>query len=64
MSLLLNFILYFPENKIEYFYGFLQMAPFIVLAVLAVVFFKKISRKEEEKAKQLYQQLSEKDREK
>lgn len=59
MEWLLNFILYFPENKIEYLYGFLQMIPFIILAVVAIIFFKKISRKEEEKANELLKKLSE-----
>ncbi|PAQ13766.1 hypothetical protein CD798_13960 [Bacillaceae bacterium SAOS 7] len=53
-SFVLNMLyLYFPEDKSEYIPAAISMAVFMTAAVLFFLFMKKISKKEEEKAKEL-----------
>ncbi|MGM7634080.1 hypothetical protein [Bacillus sp. Hm123] len=53
-SFVLNmFYLYFPEDKSEYIPAAISMTIFVTAAVLVFLFVKKISKKEEEKAKEL-----------
>jgi len=63
-KMFLPFILYFPEDKSEYLTSFLQMIPFLLLAVLSLWFFIRISKKEEQKAEELYKKISEKEKDK
>ncbi|TYR78756.1 hypothetical protein FZC66_18290 [Priestia megaterium] len=49
--------LYFPEDKSEYIPAFIWMGIFTVGAVLAWRFVIVISRKEEQKAKQLEEEM-------
>lgn len=49
--------LYFPEDKTEYIPASISLAVFAAMAFLAFRWFKRVSRKEEEKAKQLEEQI-------
>ncbi|MBO0992018.1 hypothetical protein IPU53_03040 [Bacillus sp. SD088] len=56
----LNIIpMYFPEDKTEYIPAFIQLALVVIVAGLVVFFFKKISKKQEAKAKELEERLKE-----
>ena len=50
--------LYFPEDKSEYFPAFLTLAIFVLVALLAFVFIKKLSKKQELKTKELEEQIN------
>lgn len=62
-KMFLPFILYFPEDKSEYFTSFLQMIPFLILAILTLWFIIRISKKEEKKADEVWKKMSEKENE-
>ena len=49
--------LYFPEDKSEYIPAFLSLSVFLIACILVFVWVRKISRKEEERARQLEKQL-------
>ncbi|WP_243290484.1 hypothetical protein [Bacillus sp. FJAT-47783] len=57
--MILPFIVYFPQDKSEYFGAFLQMIPFIVLAFVAVWFFKRVSKREQQEADELMKKIKE-----
>ncbi|MDQ0163897.1 hypothetical protein [Bacillus alveayuensis] len=59
--MILPFILYFPEDKSDYISAFVQMVPFLILAIATFWFLIRISKKEEKKADELFKKLSEKD---
>lgn len=53
-SFVLNmFFLYFPEDKSEYIPALISMSVFVVAAVIFFLFVRRLSKKEEEKAKKL-----------
>lgn len=49
--------LYFPENKAEYVPGFIWFGIGVVLAVIALYWLIRTSRRQEEKSKQLEEEL-------
>jgi DMSO/TMAO reductase YedYZ heme-binding membrane subunit len=51
------FFLYFPEDKTEYIPAVINLVIFMVLAILAMRFFIKISKREEKKALELERQM-------
>ncbi len=55
----LMFLLYFPEDKREYIPAFATMALFVLAAVAVWRLIIKISKKEEEKTKELEAKLKE-----
>ncbi|OXS77625.1 hypothetical protein [Domibacillus enclensis] len=59
MNLLLGFgnFLYFPEDKSEYIPAAISMSVFVLMAVLAFLLIKRVSKKEEEKTKHLEEQI-------
>lgn len=60
----LMFLLYFPEDKTEYIPAFATMAIFILAAVAVWRFIIKVSKKEEEKTKELEAKLKEQENKK
>ncbi|MBG9929885.1 hypothetical protein ABD94_02535 [Bacillus aryabhattai] len=60
----LMFLLYFPEDKREYIPAFATMAIFVLAAVAVWRLIIKISKKEEEKTKELEAKLKEQDNKK
>lgn len=60
----LMFLLYFPEDKTEYIPAFATMAIFVLAAVAVWRLIIKISKKEEEKTKELEAKLKEQDNKK
>ncbi|OZI11339.1 hypothetical protein CEW92_12215 [Bacillaceae bacterium SAS-127] len=53
-SFVLNmFFLYFPEDKSEYIPALISMSAFVLAAVIFFLFMRRLSKKEEEKAKEL-----------
>ncbi|MBY0063857.1 MULTISPECIES: hypothetical protein [Priestia] len=60
----LMFLLYFPEDKTEYIPAFATMAIFVLAAVAVWRFIIKVSKKEEEKTKELEAKLKEQDNKK
>lgn len=58
-NLLLGFgnFLYFPEDKTEYIPAAISMLFFLLMAVAAFLFIKRVSKKEEKKTKQLEEQI-------
>lgn len=57
MSVMLE--MYFPENKLEYIPAFMLVLIFVLITVLVINQFIKISKKEEEKALLLEKRLME-----
>jgi predicted component of type VI protein secretion system len=60
----LMFLLYFPEDKTEYIPAFATMALFVIAAVAVWRLIIKISKKEEEKTKELEAKLKEQENKK
>ncbi|MEW4266368.1 hypothetical protein Q0N30_21990 [Priestia megaterium] len=60
----LMFLLYFPEDKTEYIPAFATMAIFVLAAVAVWRFIIKVSKKEEEKTKELEAKLKEEENKK
>ncbi|AJI22218.1 hypothetical protein H8R29_26075 [Priestia megaterium] len=60
----LMFLLYFPEDKTEYIPAFATMAIFVLAAVAVWRFIIKVSKKEEEKTKELEAKLKEQENKK
>ncbi|MGG3193823.1 hypothetical protein [Priestia aryabhattai] len=60
----LMFLLYFPEDKTEYIPAFATMAIFVLAAVAVWRFIIKVSKKEEEKTKELEAKLTEQENKK
>ncbi len=60
----LMFLLYFPEDKTEYIPAFATMALFVIAAVAVWRLIIKISKKEEEKTKDLEAKLKEQENKK
>ena len=60
----LMFLLYFPEDKTEYIPAFATMAIFVLAAVAVWRLIIKISKKEEEKTKELEAELKEQENKK
>ncbi|MED3979437.1 hypothetical protein [Priestia megaterium] len=60
----LMFLLYFPEDKREYIPAFATMAIFVLAAVAVWRLIIKISKKEEEKVKELEAKLKEQENKK
>jgi large-conductance mechanosensitive channel len=60
--MLINFVLglflYFPEDKSEYIPAFISMTIFFILAVITFLLIKKVSKKEEEKTRELEEQIN------
>jgi hypothetical protein len=56
MYLLFSFM-YFPEDKTEYIPAVISLVIFSIFAYLAMRLFIKISKREEQKAKELEEQL-------
>jgi hypothetical protein len=54
---ILNLFLYFPEDKTEYIPAGITFTLFFIAAVLAMRLIVKISKRQEEKAKELEEQL-------
>lgn len=51
------FFLYFPEDKTEYIPAAISMLIFTIAAVIVFMYFKKISKREEEKVNKKYGQV-------
>jgi putative Mn2+ efflux pump MntP len=51
------FYLYFPEDKSEYIPAFISFLLFMIICILTYRFFVKLSRREENKAKELEKKL-------
>ncbi|KJL05333.1 MULTISPECIES: hypothetical protein [Priestia] len=60
----LMFLLYFPEDKTEYIPAFATMTIFVLAAVAVWRFIIKVSKKEEEKTKELESKLKEQENKK
>jgi preprotein translocase subunit YajC len=60
----LMFLLYFPEDKTEYIPAFATMAIFVLAAVAVWRLIIKVSKKEEEKTKELEAKLKEQENKK
>lgn len=58
IAFILGLFLYFPEDKSEYIPAAISMTIFFILAVIAFLFIKKISKKEEEKTRELEEQIN------
>lgn len=56
-SYVLAMFLYFPEDKSEYIPAVIKLVIITILAILAMRLIIKISKRDEEKAKQLEEQL-------
>lgn len=54
----LGLFLYFPEDKTEYIPAVIQLVLITVLAYFAVRFFMKLSKKEEQKSKELEEKIN------
>lgn len=50
--------LYFPEDKSEYIPAFISMSIFMLVAVGFFIFIKRISRKQEEKTKEMEERIN------
>jgi Zn-dependent protease with chaperone function len=57
VSYILDFMLYFPEDKREYIPAAITCMIFLIAAILTTRLIMKISRYQEEKAKRLEEQL-------
>jgi energy-converting hydrogenase Eha subunit H len=57
LNYILNLFLYFPEDKSEYIPAVITFTLFMIAAVLAMRFIIKISKRQEEKAKEFEEQL-------
>lgn len=51
------FFLYFPEDKTEYIPAVISFSIFLVFCILTFLWVKKISRKQEERAKEMEKRL-------
>ncbi|OCA81399.1 hypothetical protein [Pseudobacillus wudalianchiensis] len=51
------FFLYFPEDKTEYIPAVISMAIFTAAAVAVFMYFRKISKREEEKVNKKYSDM-------
>jgi large-conductance mechanosensitive channel len=58
IAFILGLFLYFPEDKSEYIPAAISMTIFFILAVIAFLLIKKISKKEEEKTRELEEQIN------
>ncbi|MBE3570355.1 MAG: hypothetical protein IMW92_09675 [Bacillales bacterium] len=58
IAFILGLFLYFPEDKSEYIPAAISMTIFFILAVIAFLLIKKISQKEEEKTRELEEQIN------
>ncbi|MFT0801124.1 hypothetical protein VSK91_06685 [Bacillus swezeyi] len=56
--LLIQFMLYFPEDKREYIPSFITLATFFIIALFVFRLIIKHSRKEAEKAEKLERELN------
>ncbi|WP_046176481.1 hypothetical protein [Domibacillus indicus] len=58
-NLLIGFgnFLYFPEDKSEYIPAAISMSIFVLMAVIAFLLIKRVSKKEEEKTKHLEEKI-------
>ncbi|WP_462411134.1 hypothetical protein [Neobacillus sp. Marseille-QA0830] len=56
-SLVLSLFLYFPEDKSEYVPAVISLVIFMAGAIVAMRLFVKISKREEQQAKQLEERL-------
>jgi large-conductance mechanosensitive channel len=54
----LGMFLYFPEDKSEYIPAAISMGIFFILAVIAFLLIKKVSKKEEEKTRELEEKIN------
>lgn len=54
----LGLFLYFPEDKSEYIPAAISMGIFFILAVIAFLLIKKVSKKEEEKTRELEEKIN------
>lgn len=50
--------LYFPEDKTEYIPAAISLSVFVIACILAFIWVRKISKKQEERARQLEKQLA------
>ncbi|MFC5464297.1 hypothetical protein [Lederbergia graminis] len=50
--------LYFPEDKSEYIPAFITMAFFVIGAIVTLILFKRISKKQELKTKELEERIN------
>ena len=57
LNSILGMFLYFPEDKSEYFPAAISFLVFFLAAVFTMRFIIKLSKKQEEKAKQLEKEL-------
>jgi len=57
MAYLLGLFLYFPEDKREYIPAAITCALFLIAAIFTMRLIMKISKRQEEKAKQFEEQL-------
>ncbi|BDG45973.1 MULTISPECIES: hypothetical protein [Parageobacillus] len=57
VSYILDFMLYFPEDKREYIPAAITCMIFLIAAILTTRLIMKISRYQEEKAKRLEEQI-------
>ncbi|MBA2871518.1 preprotein translocase subunit YajC [Anoxybacillus calidus] len=57
LNYILNLFLYFPEDKSEYIPAAITFTLFFIAAILAMRFIIKISKRQEEKAKEFEEQL-------
>ncbi|MGN1386155.1 MAG: hypothetical protein ACI4XS_06100 [Bacillus sp. (in: firmicutes)] len=57
LNSILGMFLYFPEDKSEYFPAAISFLVFLLAAVFTMRFIIKLSKKQEEKAKQLEKEL-------
>ncbi len=58
-SFILNLFLYFPEDKSEYIPAAINMAIFLVITVLTFRFILRLSKRQEEKTKDLEEKARE-----
>jgi large-conductance mechanosensitive channel len=58
IAFILGLFLYFPEDKSEYIPAAISMTIFFILAVITFLLIKKISKKEEEKTRELEEQIN------
>ncbi|WP_071393704.1 hypothetical protein [Bacillus tuaregi] len=64
LSFIIGLFLYFPEDKSEYIPALIQLIIFSLLAFFAVRLFVKLSKREENQAKELEERLQAKQEEK
>lgn len=57
LSFILGLFLYFPEDKSEYIPAFIKLAIMFIIAIFVIRFFIRISKKEEQKAKELEEKI-------